>query len=61
MTKTEALHELKCYMHDLKAEARREGYKVDRTQTWEMMVEGWRDADAITDDTAAQWIAKGPR
>jgi len=61
MTKKEALHELKLYMHDLRAEARLEGYKVDRTQTWQMMVDGWFAEGTIDDDTARAWFATGPR
>jgi hypothetical protein len=61
MTKTEALHELKVYMHDLRADARREGYTVDRAQVWEQMVEGWQADGQIDAATAKAWIERGAR
>ena len=60
MTKIEALHEFEVYMHDLRAEASREGYDVDRAQTWDMMVESWVAEGKISEETGKQWIASGP-
>lgn len=56
MTKAEATHEFKIYLSDLRDDGKREGYKVDRQQTWEMMIEGWFDAELIDRDTAQAWL-----
>lgn len=61
MTKCEAIHEFRLYFADLEAESRREGYKPDRAETWQMMVQSWADNDKISPETAAAWIKSGPR
>ena len=39
MTKTEAKHEFSLYFSDLKANAKAEGYKVDRQTEWRTFLE----------------------
>lgn len=61
MTKAEALHELKVYMHDARAEARREGFKIDRAQVWGQFVEQWVEDGKISAATGKAWTERGPK
>jgi len=54
MTKTELKHEFRLYYADLKAAAKREGFKVDRTYEAEQFIATKIDNDELP-ATAASW------
>lgn len=61
MTKAAALHEFRCYMHDLRLDAKREGYTVNAAECWGVFLTSWEEAGTIDAATAAQWLRAGPR
>lgn len=61
MTKTEALREFRVYMHDVRVEARREGYRPDAYNCWATFVDLLREQGAVSPTTADRWIMQGPR
>lgn len=61
MTKTEALREFRIYMHDVRVDARREGYRPQTDVYWNMFVDMLREEGRLAPETAHQWIMRGPR
>lgn len=61
MTKTAALREFRIYMHDVRVDARREGYRPQTNVYWNMFVDMLREEGRVAPETAHQWIMRGPR
>lgn len=61
MTKTAALREFRIYMHDVRVDARREGYRPQTDVYWNMFVDMLREQGAVSPTTADRWIMQGPR
>ena len=60
-TKAEAISEFSSLIRDLEADARLDDSAVDRGHEWNAMVKTWRKDGRISAETAAAWIASGPR
>jgi hypothetical protein len=61
MTKTSALREFRTYMHDVRAEARREGYSVDTIAYWFLFLDTLCASGRLDAMKAIQWAQSGPR